>query len=307
MFRKINNNLLIGIFAFLLVLVVLFEVLDSRKGNRTFKDDLVEVDAEDVTSLEIYPRANNGKLIKLFRENDLWKVESDGKKYNADASVAGRLISELNNLAPKSVVATSKESWERFEVTDSLGTKVKLLNGSDVLADLVIGKFSYSEPRNMTSYVRLSEDKEVYGVEGMPGMSLNRNLNSFRDRTIVKSNRSDWTKLTFSYPTDSSFVLEKKGENWMIGELSTDSLAVEDYLKSIAGLSDGSFADGKPNFAPTHILTIEGNNGMQKIEIKGYYADNDNFIVETSLNPDAWFNSSKTAKKIFISVMDLID
>jgi len=289
------------------VLVVLVEMMDAKKGNRTFKNDLVEVVADEVSSIELYPKAANGNLIKLFRENDMWKVESEGKKYNADQSTAGRMISELNNMKTKSVVATKKESWEKFEVTDSLGTQVKLLKGTEILADVVIGKFSFSQPRNMTSYIRLSDDKEVYGVDGMLGMSFNRNLNSFRDRTIIKSNKTDWTKLTFSYPADSSFVLEKKGEKWMIGDMETDSAAVVNYFNSITNLSDGSFAEQKPVAAATHKLTIEGNNGMQKVEINGYFSDEDNFVLESNLNPDTYFNNKETANKVFVSVMKLIE
>lgn len=306
MFRKINNKLLVTVFVVLLAVVVLVEFMDSRKGNRTFKSDLVEVVADDVTSIEIYPKAANGNLIKLFKENDLWKVESGGIKFNADQAIAGRMISEINEMKTKSVVATNKESWGKFEVTDSLGTAVKLLKGSSVLADIVIGKFSYSEPRNMTSYVRLAGEKEVYGVEGMLGMSFNRNINAFRDRTIIKSNKADWTKLTFSYPADSSFVLEKKGEKWMIGEMETDSASVVNYFNQIASLSDGSFTDEKPAITATHRLTIEGNNMMPKVEILGFYSDSENFVLESNQNPDTWINSKTTAKKIFVSVLDLI-
>lgn len=307
MFRKINNKVLILIFAVLLVLVVFVQMMDTKKGGRTFINDLVNVTADEVTSIELYPKANNGKRIKLYRENDSWKVESEGKKYNADQSSAGRMISELNNLKTKSVVSTKKESWGKFEVTDSLGTQVKLLNGTNVLADLVVGKFSFSQPRNTTSYVRLAGDKEVYGVDGMLGMTFNRNLNSFRDRTIIKSSKTDWTKLTFSYPADSSFVLEKIGEKWMIGDMVTDSAAVAQYFTKIANLSDGNFADVKPIFAPTHRLTIEGNNGMQKIEITGYYSSPENFVLESNQNPDTWINSKTSAEKVFVSVMKLID
>jgi len=306
MFRKINNKLLISVFVILLVIVVLVELMDSRKGGRTFKSVLVEVVAEEITSIEIYPKAANGNLIKLFRENDRWKVESEGKKYNADQAIAGRMITELNSLKPKSVAATKKDNWGRFEVTDSLGTQVKLLKGSDVVADLVIGKFSYSEPRNMTSYVRLADDNEVYGVDGMLGMSFNRNINSFRDRTVIKSNKNDWTKLSFSYPADSSFVLEKRGDKWMIGEMETDSALVEQYFTKIVNLTDGSFAEQKPGVAPTHRLTIEGNNMMQKVEIIGYYTDPENFVLESNLNPDTFFNNVETSKKVFVSALNLI-
>ncbi len=306
MFRKINYKLLVSVFGVLLAIVVLVELMDSRKGNRTFKSVLVEVSADEVTSIEIYPNAANGNLIKLFKENDLWKVESKGKKYNADQSTAGRMISELNGLKPKSVVATKKENWGKFEVTDSLGTEVKLLKGAAVLADIVIGKFSYQDPRNMTSYVRLANHKEVYGVDGMLAMSFDRNLNSFRDRTIIKSNKTDWTKLTFNYPADSSFVLEKKGEKWMIGAMEADSALVAQYFSKIANLTDESFTDQKPGTMPTHRLTIEGNNLMQKVEIVGYYTDTENFVIESNQNQDTWFKSKTLAEKVFVSVMSLI-
>ena len=307
MFRKINYKILVTVFVVLLALVVLVELLDSKKGNRTFKSDLVEVLADEVSSIELYPRVENGTKIRLFKENDEWRVESEGKSFKADQASAGRMISELNSIKPKSVVATSKDRWENFEVSDSLGTRVKLLNGSKVVADLVIGKFSFSQPRNMTSYVRLADEKEVYGVDGMLGMSFNRNVNSFRDRTVIKSNKTDWTKLTFSYPADSSFVLEKIGEKWMIGDMETDSAAVVQYFNSIANLNDGSFTEEKPVISPTHQLTIEGNNGMQKVEIKGYYTNAETFVYESNQNPEAYFNSKSNAEKVFVSVMKLID
>ena len=306
MFRKIKSSVLAIVFLTLLTVVIVVELIDSKKGNRTFRSDLVEVVAEDVTSIELYPRATNGKLIKLFEQNKEWKVESGENFYNADQSVAGSLISGLNNLKPKSVAATNSEKWEQFEVTDSLGTRVKIFNGTELLADILIGKFSFSQPRNMTSYIRLSDEKEVYGVEGMLGMSFNRNLDSFRDRTVIKSNKNDWTKLAFRYPADSSFVMEKMGEKWMIGEMETDSGSVVQYFNQIASLTEGSFAGQKPVGTPTHLLTIEGNNNMQKIEIKGYFENDNQFYFESSLNPNTFFSNTETAKKIFVSVMEFL-
>ena len=70
MFRKINNKILVTVFVVLLAIVVVVELMDSRKGNRTFKNDLVDVSADNVTSIEIYPKAINGKLLKIYKEND---------------------------------------------------------------------------------------------------------------------------------------------------------------------------------------------------------------------------------------------
>ena len=203
MYRKINIKILAGVFVILLVAAVMVEMIDMRKGSRTFKQDLVEVNADEVTAIEVDAKSAAAKLVILKKENDEWKVEADGKTFRADQAVAGSMISQLNGMKPKSLAASEKDRWDEFEVTDSLGTRVKLFKGNDLLADVIFGKFSFSQPQTMTSYVRLAGENDVYGVDGMLGMSFNRNANSFRDKTVTDSNFSDWNKLTFSYPADS--------------------------------------------------------------------------------------------------------
>lgn len=306
MYRKINNKILVGILAVLLIVVVLIEFIDARKGNRTFRKTLVEVNVPEVTKIEIYPKVANGNVIRLYKENDSWKVESKDGIYNANPSMAGSLVRELNKIKPESVVATKKDKWVQYEVVDSLGTRVKLFNGANQLTDLIIGKFTYSQPRKMTSYVRLSDEKEVYGVDGMLGMAFNRNLDSFRDRTVIKSTKTNWTKLTFTYPADSSFTLEKINDKWMIGQLAADSASVVQYFNSISHLTEGKFAKNKPSGAVTHRLKIEGNNGTVPVEITGYYNDNENFVVESSQNPGNFFNSTDLTKKLFVPSLKFI-
>lgn len=299
MYRKISIKTLGIIFGILLVLVAIVELTDIRKGSRNFKKILIEVNADEITGIELQPKAANGNTIKLVRENDVWQVEDNSKKYKADQSVAGNLISELNGLKPQSVVATGKDRWKQYEVTDSLGTRVKLLKGSDVIADLVVGKFSYSQPNNMTSYIRLTGENEVYGVDGTLGMSFNRNLDSFRDRNIIKSSSGNWNKLTFTYPADSSFVLEKVDGKWQINNQPADSTAVSTYLSSIARLSDSKFDDTNPGITSTHQLTIVG--GAVPINVSGYKVDADHFYLESDQNPGTMFNSPESAKKLFVS------
>ncbi len=301
MFRKINISQLIVVFAVLLTIVVLAEWISSRKGGRTFREYLVKVDVDGITSVEVYPKAAGGKKIRLVRENEKWMVESGGEQYNADQTIARTLMEELNRSVPESVAAIGRDRWEQYEVTDTLGTRVKLFRGTEQKADLIIGKFSFSQqPRKMTSYVRLTGEREVYGVDGMLGMSFNRTLNAFRDRSVIRTNSSALKRLTFSYPTDSSFVLQKE-ERWNINGQSADSAAVANYLSSIRNLTDNRFAESRPEIALTHRLLIEGDNQPESIEISGYYQDQYNFFLESSQNRGNFFNSPDLAKKIFVS------
>lgn len=301
MYRKINIKQLSIVFFSLLVIVVLVEWRSSRHDNRTFREDLVNVDAETVYAIEIFPKITGGEKIRLIKEDEMWWAESESKKYPADPNAAISMIDELNRIKPESVVGVNEERWGQYEVTDSLGTRVKLFSDTDLLADIIIGKFSFSQPRKMTSYVRLAGEKEVYGVDGMLGMTFNRNLNAFRNKKVIASNSSDWTRLTFTYPGDSSFVLQKTGDGWIADDLPADSAAVVNYFSSVRNITESNFADNLPSSQPSHQLAIEGNNSMENILVKGYFLSDDEFIIESSQNPGNYFDSHELAEKIFIS------
>ena len=265
MYRKLNIKILAIIFSILMIVVVLIEMADFRKGGRTFREELVDVSPDEVTSLEISPKVEGNKVIKLLKENDSWCVESGDKRYRADPSLPSAMINELNSMKPESVVATGDERRVQYEVTDSLGTRVKLFSGNNLLADLIIGKFSFSQPQKMTSYIRLEGDKVIYGVDGMLGMSFNRNVDSFRDRTVIKSNSSDWSRLVYKYPADSSFTLEKAAEGWTVNGQPADSASVAEYFNAIRNLSYSRFSENKTGISFTHIILIERNNDMEKV------------------------------------------
>ncbi|NLO04006.1 MAG: DUF4340 domain-containing protein [Bacteroidales bacterium] len=307
MYRKLNIKILAIIFSILMIVVVLTEMADSRKGGRTFREELVDVSPDEVTSLEISPKVEGNKVIKLLKENDSWFVESGDKRHRADPSLPSAMINELNSMKPESVVATGDERRVQYEVTDSLGTRVKLFSGNNLLADLIIGKFSFSQPQKMTSYIRLEGDKVIYGVDGMLGMSFNRNVDSFRDKTVIKSNSSDWSRLVYKYPADSSFTLEKAAEGWTVNGQPADSASVAEYFSAIRNLSDSRFAENKTGMSVTHSLLIEGNNDMEKVEINGYYQEDGVFMVESSQNRGNIFESTELAEKIFISSSSLLE
>ena len=300
MFRKVKIKILLSVFVVLLALVVLVQIIDARKGDRTFKKELVNVNADDVTSIQIAPKISGGEVITLKKDNDNWKVVSkDGEVYGADKGVASNLINTLNRIKPESLVTASKDKWKQYDVTDSLGTNVKLLKGSDVLADVYVGKFSFSQPRKMTSYVRLASDKEVYGVDGFLSMTFNRELDSFRDKTVISSSKIDWVKLQYTYPADSSFTLAKMGDKWQVDGVAADSASVASYLSTLAHVTGSEFAETKPSGTATHILRIEGNNMMTPVEVKGYYQDTENIIVESNQNPGAYFDGKNLMEKLF--------
>lgn len=299
MFRKINQKTIIILFAVLLVLVIGVTIIDKQKNERTFKDDLVEVNADDVTQILIYPKSMKGEEINLVKEDNSWFLVDSDKKYPADKNSASSVINELNSLKPESVASTSDKRWSNYEVNDSLGTKVILKSKGKEVAGIIIGKMSFSQSQKATSYVRLCDDKVVYGIDGYLPMSFNRDRNSFRNRTVADVKKSDLTRLTLTTPNDGTFTLEKGDKNWMIGSAPADSAAVEGFLSGLQNLKHSVFANENPVGEALYKLKIEGNNMSEAIDLAGYAALNDKLIITSNINKGTNFDGENLKEKLF--------
>ncbi len=319
MFRKFNLKTLSITFVVLLAFVVITHFIDSAKGVNTLKSVLFDVNTEEVTSVIVYPKALNGGKIELKKDGDNWKTLANGKSYNGDASVITGIINQVNQLKPLRLASRSKDKWEKFELTDSLSSKVELMNGDEVLASLYVGKFSYRQPKQnpmmqqnpyyrpqgtMTTYVRSGDDKEVYAVEGFLASSINRDVSAFRNKQILKVDKSNLSKITFSYPADSSFTMVKNEDTWMCDGVALDSISVADYLSKITTLSGSSFTDEDAG-RYTHTIQIQDNQ-MSTTEIKALLS-NDDVVMTSTQNPGSIFKENKEANfdKLFVSKASL--
>jgi len=182
-----------------------------------------------------------------------------------------------------------------------------------------LGKFSYQQINpNMRSYnqnnikgisyVRLNGEKEIYAVDGFLNMAFNMDFNFWRNQQILKTKKNDITRLSLNYPADSGFVAIRKDTVWVIGNQPVDSASIDSYLTSLGFQSGSLFVDDYiPQKNPNYQLVIEGNN-MSQIVITGYRNDDNEVIINSSINPDSYFSSSYEGvfSKIFISKEKLL-
>ena len=140
------------------------------------------------------------------------------------------LFAQLLAIIPKRLAARDESKWNELQV-DSTGSRVKVFEDSKLSLDLVIGRFSFQQPRTMNTFVRLYNDKDVYEVDGFLDMTFNQGANIFRDGTVIKSDHNTWKQIQFTYPADSSFQLVKSGNSWLLNGKTTDSLKTANYLE----------------------------------------------------------------------------
>jgi hypothetical protein len=319
MSNRFDNKKLLFILSGLIVILFL-TVLFKIPGERaTLKERIVEFDSTQISRIILDQKSSTDKPVEFFRNNGKWNVQqgsivSVSRQYEVD-----NIIMEILSIKPQNLVTKNKSKWSEFEVTDSTGTRIKILNKKGKpMADLIVGRFSYKQVSNPsglygrnniqgTSYVRVTGEEEVYGIDGFLSLSFNRTFNDWRDNTLVDVNKNDITSIKFIYPADSSFSMTRKETKWFIDKTQADSSAVEEFLTTLTNIDGQDFDDNfKPDANPDLQMVIEGNN-LLNISIKCYRRADGDFVINSNLNPDIYFSSKADGvfRQLFKSKKDL--
>lgn len=297
--KKIKNNRLLIVFVALLALVVILFTQKNGQKERSFDKQLLKFNAEEITQIKLYPKSLTGGMIEINNADDQWTIKSGSETYKANKGMIDGMVSQLQNLTAISMVANSKDRWATYEVNDSLASNVELYAGKKKVADIYIGKFKFSQPQNMATYVRIAGKKETYKVEGFLSSTFNRQVNDLRDKTVINDQLANWSKLTFNYPADSSFVVSKENEKWMVDGMPADSAAVVKYINAIKRSNANKITESNTLISPNlYQLTIERDNlSPIVIDVKDEAMKQ---ILHSSENSETWFDDQSLIDRLFV-------
>lgn len=312
MSKRFDNKKLLYVAAGLVLILLITILVRIPRENATLKTKLVEFDTTEAAKIIIYPRLLKEQPVEFVRKKSSWVVQQGSIVSPPQKGSVENIFNEILSLHPQSLAAMSKLKWSEFELTDSAATRVKILSGGNkTLADVMIGKFSYKQSQNPygggngvegTTYVRLYDEKEVYAINGFLSFFFSGKFNDWRDKTFIKLTRDDITGISFSYQADSSFKLVKTDNKWNIGIQPADSAKTINFLTTLISMDGQDIKDNyKPAVNPVCQMLIEGNN-LLNITVKCYPGDNpDEYILNSTLNPDVFYSSRKDGQfaKIF--------
>jgi hypothetical protein len=297
MFRKFNYRILLGAFILLLALVVVSKIIESRKGDSSFRTDLLAFDTSKVSSISITQGIDFNKSVNLEKGTKGWIVSQAGKTYKADGSVIQSLMTELAGTRIERIASKTKDKWKEFEVTDSLAIKVQIRQGSKYLLDLLIGKFNwqpsdnpYNRQGTISSFIRLADEPEVYAINGFLRMSFGSDPAAYRNKKIVEIDKEKLNQLNFSYK-DSSFRVEKTNGKWLVDGTPADSARTIEFLDNFMRISGSDFHEPvEGSVKPLFTLHAEIAGGLPLV-INAFPGDSAHFfIVNSSQNPESFFS-----------------
>jgi hypothetical protein len=295
MSRNKNNRILLIVFGVLLAVFAIVEVVKLTRGERTFRDDIIEYEADQISKITFNTKGPVALPVELTKIDTTWKLKAGGKEYAADQEMANGIAGELALITPERLVANKKELWKDYDVTDSAGTRLTVFGPKNSKTELVIGRFSYNQStRQPVTFLRIGNDNEVFAVEGYLAMTFGRDFNGLRDKNIFKGNQNDITKVIFTYPADSSFELTRDGLKWMVSGAPADSSKMVRYMSEITYLVGADFRDdfqGGAGSPELYKMRIEGVN-MKPVDIS-VYQDANGQVVHSSENPSSYFSSQR--------------
>jgi len=300
---KFSNTKLLLILVVLAAVIGIVKYLDSHKGERNFRSELVDVDTAKISAVYIYPKSKKGEEVKLFKENGQWKVRvSESKNLSVEPAKISGLFKTLTGIKPVRLAARSSNKWKDFEV-DTSGTRVKVNEGEKKALDIIIGKFNFSGGRDVETFVRLEGEDETYAVNGFLDGTFNGGIENWRDKTIIKGNKDEWTKLSFVIADTMRFQL-LKDSLWTLDGQPANQTEIKNYLSSVSHTLGTAFADdveASTLGTPQYLLQIDDSTGT-KAKVEGFIIG-DKKVLRSSLNTDNLINGSQGGvfERIFVS------
>jgi hypothetical protein len=307
MAKKNNNNLYLIILIVLIGVYLLGKYVINVEQESNFDMNIIKVDTSKIATLNIINPKNND-AIKIYKENGKWQIKQANNKSLADENSVQNILKTIADLKIQNVVARNDKKWKENKLTDSLATEVQIFDGNDqLIKDLFIGRFVYKQNNtnpyqngrnNGTglTYIRLAKGEESFIIEGFIPMTFNRKFDDFRNQNVVKLDKDKIEKVSFNYPVDTGFIINKLDSLvYLINQKDTANTSkIMSYFRSLSSFRVSQFDDSFNASSSSTLFSVEIiGKEMNPIDMKVYEKDNDYYIINSSQYPNTNFLSKK--------------
>lgn len=297
MLKKFSNTALIGVLVVLVGVYALIEFTGNKKRSSSLRSTLVEIDTAKVTGVKVFGKTDT---VHLASEDGQWKVTIDGgKQVNASKPSVDNALIALLSIQPSRMASKSEAKWKDYQV-DTAGTRVQVFEGNDKTLDIILGRFGMEGRNSYHTFVRLTDDKEVYAANNFMSFSVGTEPSSYRDQVLARIKKDSLTSVTLTYPSDSSVQMVSSGDYWMVNGQIADSANVAQYISKLAYLNSQAFVDDQSNLTVPTVTAAFSFSNAEDIVIEGYLRGEDDWVIHSAYNDEAYFADKDLFNKIFV-------
>lgn len=294
------NNKTLGLLFFALLGLLIAKKTILKPTNRSFKQELTSFDSASVDKVTI--QLEGVPLTTLTKKGDKWEASNGSLTVPAKEGSMSGFLTELSNIKTKQLVSRSADKWMDYEVDEAKGKRIDLYAGSKKLAGLNIGRFNFNQQtRSGLSYARLSDEDDIYAIDGFLAMSAAKDFNSFRNNQLFNIESSKIESVSMEGEGTVQSLSKAIDGGWLKNQTGVDSTAAAGYLNGLLALTGSKFNDNFPT-TTSPIKTLR----VGEATLQAYANPSGGFTLKSSQN-DAYFDSDSTGifKKAFLDLEGL--
>lgn len=295
MFGKLRTSHLLLILAVLAALWYITGLLSPTAKQRTFRDQLLQVDTASLASFTIVPALYKGlPPMQFLRRGSTWQLAMLTDTTVVDMVPVRGVLASLANMRALRVAGTMSTVAERYELRDSTADHL-VLTLPEGPVDLLVGRCTEGdEPMTVVSP---TGDLNAYGISGRLGTYTDQTFGDWMPKYLVTGDPRNWTSVQFTFPGDTGYTMVRSGTSWLLDGLPTDTARVRKFLGSLARSRAQEVADPADTLraVPAFRLLVNDTTRAEAIAVVVYNVPG-RFIVRTSLNPGVVMNFDGTTE-----------
>jgi hypothetical protein len=323
-----------------LIISILAIVIGNKLSNKAPSEDekrfFPDLTENTISSILII---DNNDSIRIKRKGDIWvampgkngkengnetiqpasELSSDSpavsdisiKEYPADSASIRTVLEKIVSMKKDELISTNPEKQSIFEVDSSSGILVETWdNSGKSYGQFRIGK---SGPNWSSNYVRLIGSNSVYMVNGSIKHSFFTDLKRWRDKSIVKFEKTGTKGISIAKKGEAPVILEKSDTVWNMAA-PHQNLAkkekVEEIVNTLSNLKASDFesdtiSDTEAGLEdPQYLIVVSLNSGSRKIKV-GNKNDSNKYRVKAEGNETVFLVNESLVKKFDIDPEEL--
>ncbi|TFH40588.1 MAG: DUF4340 domain-containing protein [Chrysiogenales bacterium] len=299
------NKKIIWSLSIIAVLLVYLLAVNLRRSS-----DRIETPSWDGVADQILITWAGGS-IKLLKKEGKWVAGDEAVP--ADAKKIDEIEKRFREVVLTDLVS-KRGYYIKYDLTPDKYAEIIFKRGDATIRHFMIGKKS---PTNRHTFIRIDDRPEIYLAEGIFDIVMNKSIEDFRDREIIRIEPGSVSSLAVEYlGRVFSFARKSDGEpakgvkgagpRWILNgneAVTLDGGKIESLLASLNPLQAKSFPDYRRHALPRPLCIVRVESDRKEITVKIYLMRNE-YLVESSESPYIFGTDKWNIEKFFITSID---